>query len=88
MPKYYDWFIDDNPKIKERVAKGRAEGRVEGMQGAIIRMIKARFPDLETSAQQKLASIADVDELNRLLPQIVVASSVADIRKILGLPVA
>ena len=96
MHKGYDWFIDDNPKIKKRVAKGRAEGRAEGrvegemkaLQATIITLIKLRFPSLETLAQQKVAHINDVKELNHMVAQVTLASSEAEVREMLGAPVA
>ena len=92
MHKGYDWFIDDNPKIKKRVAKGRAEGRVEGemkaLQATIITLIKLRFPSLETLAQQQVAHMNDVKELNQMFAQVTLASSEAEVREMLGTPVA
>lgn len=84
MHMAYDWFLDDNPDVQERVVKGE----LRGLQKSALKIIKQRFPSLVELAQQPVAQTNDQDELDHLLDQLLVASNEAEVRKLLKLPPA
>jgi hypothetical protein len=67
MQQGYDWFIDENPEVIERVARGKAEGEIIGLQQAIVSIVRARFPELESFAQQRVAQIHNAGDLNTII---------------------
>jgi hypothetical protein len=84
MHMAYDWFLDDNPDVQERVVKGE----LRGLQKSALKIIKQRFPSLVELAQQPVAQTNDQDELDHLLDQLLVVSNEAEVRKLLKLPPA
>jgi len=83
----YDWFLDDNPEVLERVDKGgiegRAEGEIRGLQRSAVTIIKQRFPLLALHAQQRVEQIQKVDELEQLIRYLASVTSEADVRQAL-----
>jgi hypothetical protein len=82
MPIAYDWFLDDNPDVQERVEKGE----LRALQRAVLKFLKRRFPSLVDAAQQRVVAITDQDELDQLIDQLLVASDEGEVRKLLKLP--
>lgn len=78
----YDWFLDDNPDVQERVAKGE----LRGLQKSALKIIKQRFPSLVKQVQQPIAQINDLDELDQLIDQLLVVPDETGARKLLKLP--
>jgi hypothetical protein len=64
--KMYDRLWNESPTIK----KMRTESKVEGLQSALLTIVKARFPALTELAQQKAAHISNQDVLDYLIAQI------------------
>jgi hypothetical protein len=62
----YDPLWDEHPKVK----KLREESQIKTLQGAIINLVKARFPDLTEQAKEKVEQIDSPDTLNFLLVEI------------------
>src|SRR4051812_20196062 len=52
---HFDEFIDENPVVLERIARGEArgkiEGKIEGLQEAILNTLHIRFSALATTTQ-------------------------------------
>ncbi len=88
MHMAYDWFLDDNPDVQERVSKGTEEGQLQGLRRSVLKIIKKRFPSLVDLAQQQIAAIVAVDELDQMIDQLLVVSDEAEVRKLLKLPFA
>ncbi|MDQ2885768.1 MAG: hypothetical protein M3Y39_06745 [Chloroflexota bacterium] len=88
MHMAYDWFLDDNPDVQERVEKGMEKGQLQGLQRSALKFVKKRFPSLADLAQQQFAAIVEVDELDQMIDQLLVASNEAEVRKLLKLPFA
>jgi hypothetical protein len=94
MHMAYDWFLDDNPDVQERVEKGEVRGEVrgelrgqlQGLQRSILKIIKKRFPSLVDLAQQRIVAITDQDELDQLIDQLLVVTDEVEVRTLLKLP--
>jgi hypothetical protein len=88
----YDWFLDDNPDVQERVEKGaergKEEGKLEGLRRSALKIVEKRFPSLADLAQQQIVAIAKVDELEQMIDQLIMVSNEAEVRKLLKLPLA
>jgi hypothetical protein len=75
----FDDLMEKDPKMRriraESEARGKVEGRVEGLQSSILTIIEARFPVLVGLAQQRVEALTNVDELTALLRQVLAASN-------------
>ena len=86
MHMAYDWFLDDNPDVQERVEKGELRGELHGLQRSVLKILKRRFPPIVDLAQQRVVAITDQDELDALIDQLLVATDEAEVRTLLKLP--
>ena len=102
MHMAYDWFLDDNPDVQERVEKGvekgvkkgmekgirkgMAKGQLQGLQRSVLKILKKRFPSLVDAAQQRVVAITDQDELDQLIDQLLVVTDEFEVRTLLKLP--
>ncbi len=94
MHMAYDWFLDDNSDVQERVEKGiekgmekgREEGRLQGLQRSVLKILKRRFLSIVDAAQQRIVAITDQDELEQLIDQLLVATNEGEVRTLLKLP--
>ena len=98
MHMAYDWFLDDNPDVQERVEKGvkkgmekgirkgMAKGQLQGLQRSVLKILKKRFPSLVDAAQQRVVAITDQDELDQLIDQLLVVTDEVEARTLLKLP--
>jgi predicted transposase YdaD len=92
---HYDWFIDTNPEVIQRVSRGKAEGKaegkiegkiegkVEGLRQSVMIIVKSRFPALEQLAWQQVTAISNAEHLNTLIGQLIVAPNEEHARKLL-----
>jgi predicted transposase YdaD len=81
----YDDLMEKDPKMQKiraeseargeakGEAKGISKGRTEGLQTAILVIVKGRFPSLFKMAKQSVRHISTNEELSNLLAQIAVA---------------
>ena len=69
MEYHYDSLLDEDPQIKEKVAKGE----LHGAQKIVVTFLEARFPSLAELGQQKVTLIRSTDILNLLAKQIAIA---------------
>jgi len=85
----FDEFIDENPLVLERVARGEARGKIEGLQEAILNILHIRFAALATAtqAQQAIAHTYNFEELKELQRDLLLASDEQAARALLELPV-
>ena len=94
MHMAYDWFLDDNPDVQERVEKGvekgvekvMEKGQLQGLQRSVLKILKKRFPSLVDAAQQRVVAITDQDELDQLIDQLLVVTDEVEARTLLKLP--
>ncbi len=63
----YDSLIDENPEVKQRVAKGKAEGELQGLQKMVIEAIEGEYPPLVELAQEKVVHIRKPASLRQLV---------------------
>lgn len=80
---FYDFFIDENLDVKERVERARAQGRILGLQDVVIRYVKRQFPVLVAQAKPLIKQIQNPDELIKLIEQLAVATTEDEARKLL-----
>jgi predicted transposase YdaD len=90
----YDSLIDEDPEIRERMARAEAEGKAEGevegeirgLQKSVLSIIRKRFPALVESAEQQVAQLRDTEDLERLVVYLLDASDEAAARWLLKIP--
>jgi len=96
----YDKLWDEDPEIQrikaeakaegkaegeaEGEAKGKAVAKVEASQEMIVGIVEARFPELVDLAQERVEKIRQLEVLNLLAKQIVLAPDEATARWTLG----
>jgi predicted transposase YdaD len=87
----FDEFIDENPVVLERIARGEArgkiEGKIEGLQEAILNTLYIRFSALAitTHAQQAIARLHNLEKLKQLQRDLLLAPDEQAARTLLGL---
>jgi len=88
----FDEFIDENPVVLERVARGEARGeargKIEGLQEAILNILQVRFAALATTsqAQQAIAHTHNLEKLKELQRDLLLAPNEQAARAVLKLP--
>ena len=65
---------------QEGRAVGRKEGREEGLRQVLLRLLERRFGPLPESVRTQVEAIASPRRLTRLAEQVLVASSLEDLR--------
>ncbi len=77
MQYAYDWFLDENEDVQERVARGEARGEIKGEIRALRQMVldvmQVRYPSLIEQAREQVNLISDPADLRRLAIQIFAA---------------
>ncbi len=63
--------------IAKREAIQKTEGQVLGLQQSILSIVNVRFPALAEQAQQQVTKISSIEDLDRLIKQLAVASDEA-----------
>ncbi|HEY6406644.1 MAG TPA: hypothetical protein VIY29_04155, partial [Ktedonobacteraceae bacterium] len=63
--------------------KGLIEGEVKGLQNAVIKIVRGRFPDLSELAQQKVTQVNEPSLLYNLVEQLATAPDEAVVRFLL-----
>jgi hypothetical protein len=76
----YDWFIDENPDVQERVAKKE----IEVLQQMALDAVDSRFSSLTVFARQHIPLIQKPDVLRQLVKQIFTASDEAAVWSLLN----
>ncbi|GHO92996.1 hypothetical protein KSF_030440 [Reticulibacter mediterranei] len=83
----YDNLWDQSAIIQQMRAaskqEGREEGEVKASRNNIVSVVRARFPRLTNLAQQKVAQMSDIEQLNSLLVQVSTATDEAKVRALL-----
>ncbi len=63
----FDWWIDTNPKIKQRIARAAKESKVEEARQMVLQVIQAHFPAQLSLAQQHVDTLTRREQLHQLL---------------------
>jgi hypothetical protein len=82
----YDSLLDQDPYFQEEKALERKLGLNEGIQAfqkTIVEIVKTRFPALTELAQQRVAQIQKLDDLQQLVVQVSTARNQTAARRIL-----
>ncbi len=82
----YDSLLDLDPYFQEEKALERKLGLNEGIQAfqrTIVEIVKSRFPALTELAQQRVAQIQELDDLQRLNIQLSTVRNQTAARRIL-----
>lgn len=85
MQYSYDWFIDENEDVLERVAKGEVKGLLWGLQRSILQIVKQRFPALVATAEQEVQQVQQPEALDQLIKELVTAPDEATAQHVLQL---
>jgi predicted transposase YdaD len=88
MQYHFDEFIDENPVVLERIARGEARGKIEGLRESTLSILAVRFSALAATpqAQQTIAHIQDIEKLKQLQHE-QIAPDEQSARALLNLPV-
>lgn len=96
----YDWFLDENPDVQERMErskkeglkegekKGEKKGKVEEAQAMVLEALGESYPTILPQARELVAKIQDAARLRKLTIQILRAPDEAAVLKLLHLPAA
>jgi hypothetical protein len=76
----YDWFIDENPDVQERVAKKE----IEVLQQMALDAVDSRFSSLTALARQRIPLIQKPDILRQLVKQLFTAPDEAEVQHLLN----
>jgi predicted transposase YdaD len=68
-------MVMESPIFREWVREERAEGKAEGKAEAICKYLEVRFDTASLGLQQRVRSITDLDELNRIMNSIYTAGT-------------
>lgn len=79
----FDSLLEQSPYVKKKSAEAEERGIVEGLQKAIVTIVKRRFPALTELAQQQVAQINKPDVLDYLIEQVSTAPDEDMIRQLL-----
>jgi ribosomal protein S21 len=66
MHEHYDSFVDEDPEVQERVARGK----IQIAQKMVVGLVEVRFPSLTELAQEKVTLIRNTDTLDQLAKQV------------------
>jgi len=77
-------LLDENPFVEKR----KAESRIEALQGAVVTVVRARFPALTELAQQQVTRINNLDTLDFLIEKLSTAPDETTVRFLLSSPAA
>jgi hypothetical protein len=75
----FDSLLDESPFVQKR----KAEALTEGLQKALVAVIRGRFPDLTEFAQQHVVKITKPDVLEYLIEQVSISPDESIIRQLL-----
>jgi len=64
--EHYDSFVDEDPEVQERVARGK----IQIAQKMVVGLVEVRFPSLTELAQEKVTLIRNTDALDQLAKQV------------------
>ena len=79
-------IIEESLVYQETLQKGREEGRQQGLQTAqqtAIRIVAARFPELEQLAREAIETVSDLKQLQTLTIELSVTSSQEQAKELL-----
>lgn len=85
--RMYDYFIDENPDVQERVSRGEARAEIRGVRRSMVTLVKSRFPTLTDLAEEYVEQIDDPDKLDQLIVRLSIAQGEEQARLVLQQPI-
>jgi hypothetical protein len=83
----FDELWEDHPKIKQIRAdselRGELRAKLRTSRDVFVIVVKARFPELETLAQQRIAQIHNPDTISFMLQKVCIAPNADFVRWLL-----
>ena len=79
----FDSLLEQSPYVQKKSAEAEERGIVEGLQKAVVIIVRRRFPALADLAQQQVTQINKPDVLDYLIEQVSTAPDEAMIRQLL-----
>ena len=83
----WDDLMEKDPKMRQirekNIAQGKAEGEVKGLQQAVVRIVRGRFPELSALAEQRVAQVNEAPVLYYLVEKLSTAPDEAMARWLL-----
>ena len=73
-------IVKDTPIYQEMVRDAREEGQKEGLEKALLGIVRARFPRLEKMARVQTAITDDLDEISELIVKVSMARDAKEAR--------
>lgn len=70
--------------VAEKVAKGMAEGRAEGVRNIICRFLETKYGADSVQLQEEIQKITDLDVLDEIAGKLFVAFSLEEMQKIIN----
>lgn len=80
MDYHYDSLLDEDPEVKERIARGK----VEALQEMAMEVVNDQYPTLAELAQERVLLIKQPEMLRQLVKQIYKAPDEATARWVLN----
>ena len=88
MDYHYDSLLDEDPEVKEKVARGKVEALVETLQEMAMDAVNDQYPTLVELAQERVLPIRQPEMLRLLVKQIYKAPDETTARWVLNTLVA
>jgi hypothetical protein len=83
-PIFQEWVKDAETSARiAGIAEGEAKGKAEMAQEAICKYLEVRFDTASLGLQQRVRSITDLDELNRIMNSIYTAGTTVEAQAII-----
>lgn len=83
----YDYFIDENPDVQERVSRAEARAGIRLLRRTAVNIVKSRFPALAELAEEYVEQIDDPDKLDQFIVRLSIAQGEEHARLVLQQPV-
>jgi len=77
----YQWILNEG--IEEGIQQGIQQGMQQGMQQAVINMVVARFPELESLARARITAVSNVERLQHLIIDLTISHNQEEMERVL-----
>ena len=81
----YQWILDEGIEegIQRGIQQGMQQGMQQGTQQAVINMITARFPELESLARARITAVSNLERLQHLIIDLSITHSQKEMERVL-----
>ena len=81
--KYMHDILRESPAYQWILDEGREEGIQQGMQQAVINMVVARFPELESLARARITAVSNLERLQHLIIDLTISHNQEEAQRVL-----